>query len=107
MTVTALVNDVAIAACYHLCDEQDLIGPALDLIAGYHATTPLTTEEQDLLPDLILARLTARVVIPRWRALRFPDNEEYILRSAAMAAAHLDRLLEVPEGQFAERIRNA
>jgi hydroxylysine kinase len=105
MTVTALANDVAIAACYHLGqDGEDLIEPALDLIAGYHATTPLTAGELDLLPDLILARMTARVIIPRWRAVRFPDNQEYILRSAAMATAHLNRLLEVPDGQFAERI---
>ena len=60
-----------------------MLDPALDLIAGYHATTPLTTAELDLLPDLILARLTARVTIPRWRAVRFPGNQEYILRSTA------------------------
>ena len=107
MTVTALANDVAIAACYHLSYADDLLYPALDLIAGYHATTPLTPAELDLLPDLILARLTARVTIPRWRAVRFPGNEEYILRSTEMAWTHLNRLLTVPEGQFAERIHAA
>jgi hydroxylysine kinase len=104
MTVTALANDVAIAACYHLSDAEDLVKPALDLIAGYHAVTPLSTEEQALLPDLVLARLTARVIIPRWRALRFPGNEDYIMRSTAMATAHLDRLLAVSPAEFAERI---
>jgi hydroxylysine kinase len=103
MTVTALANDVAIAACYHL-EGQDLLAPALDLIGGYHATTPLTEAEQALLPELILARLTARVAIPRWRAVRFPDNQEYILRSASMAWSQLTALLAIPEGQFAERI---
>jgi hydroxylysine kinase len=107
MTVTALANDVAIAACYHLSYEDDVLYPALDLIAGYHATTPLTPAELDLLPDLILARLTARVTIPRWRAVRFPGNEEYILRSTEMAWTHLNRLLTVPAGQFAERIHAA
>jgi hydroxylysine kinase len=104
MTVTGLVNDVAIAACYHLGDDADVTGPSLDLIAGYHAITPLTEAELDLLPALIRARLIARVVIPRWRALRFPGNEQYILRSTAMAWEHLNRLLKVPDGQFAERI---
>jgi hydroxylysine kinase len=107
MTVTALANDVAIAACYHLSYEDDLLYPALELIAGYHATTPLTPAELDLLPDLILARLTARVTIPRWRAVRFPGNEEYILRSTQMAWTHLNRLLTVPDGEFAERIHAA
>lgn len=101
MTVTALANDVAIAACYHLSHGT---GPALDLIAGYHAVTPLTEAERDLLPNLILARLTARVIIPRWRALRFPGNQEYILRSTAMAWADLNRLLAVPAAELAERI---
>lgn len=104
MTVTALANDVAIAACYHLGDGEDLVGPVLDLIAGYQTVTPLATDEQALLQELILARLTARVIIPRWRALRFPGNEEYILRSTAMAWAHLNRLLAVPGGELAERI---
>jgi len=106
MTVTALANDVAVAACYHLTGE-DLLAPALDLIAGYQATTPLTEDERALLPDLILARLTARVAIPRWRAVRFPDNQEYILRSAAAARAQLTALLTVPDGEFAERIHAA
>jgi len=103
MTVTALANDVAIAACYHLAG-QDLLAPTLDLISGYHATTPLTEAEQALLPELVLARLTARVAIPRWRAVRFPDNQEYILRSASMAWSQLTALLAIPEGQFAQRI---
>jgi hydroxylysine kinase len=98
MTVTALANDVAVAACYHEPSQ------ALDLIGGYHARTPLTEAEQALLPDLILARLTARVAIPRWRAVRFPDNQEYILRSASAAWSQLTALLTVPEGEFASRI---
>jgi len=120
MTVTALVNDVAIAACYHITvtGEQGAAGggqpaggaepavaeAALDVIAGYHASTPLTDEELDLLPGLMLARLTARVAISRWRALRFPDNEDYLLRSTAMAWGQLNRLLAVPERELAERI---
>ena len=71
VTVTALVSDIAIAATYQLSDEPDLLAPALDLIAGYHATTPLTAGELDLLPDLILARIVARIVISEWRAERF------------------------------------
>jgi Ser/Thr protein kinase RdoA (MazF antagonist) len=109
MTVTALANDVAIAACYQLAgeDEADLVRPALDLIAGYHATTPLAAAEQDLLPGLILARLTARVVVSRWRVIRFPGNEEYIMRGTAMAWTQLNRLLAVPAEEFAERLHAA
>jgi hydroxylysine kinase len=106
MTVTALANDVAIAAAYQLSTASDLLGPALDLIAGYHAVTPLTSGEQDLLPDLIQARLVARVIISQWRGARFPENEEYILRSTPGAWAHLSRLRAIPAAQAAERVRS-
>jgi hydroxylysine kinase len=104
MTVTALANDVAIAASYQLSDETDPVGPALDLIGGYHARNPLTAAELDLLPELILARLVASVAIARWRAIQFPHNQAYILRSTPMSWARLNRLLAIPAGQLAERI---
>ena len=107
VTVTALVNDVAIAAAYQLSDEPDLLGPALDLIAGYHATTLLTAGELDLLPDLILARIVARIVISEWRAERFPDNHAYILRNTPRAWEHLHRWLAIPAEQIAARIQEA
>ena len=107
VTVTALVNDVAIAAAYQLSDEPDLLAPALDLIAGYHATTPLTAGELDLLPDLILARIVARIIISEWRAERFGDNRAYILRNTPRAWEHLHRWLDIPAGQTAARIQEA
>jgi Ser/Thr protein kinase RdoA (MazF antagonist) len=107
VTVTALVNDVAIAATYQLSDEGDLLGPALDLICGYHATTPLTAAELDLLPDLILARIVARIVISEWRAERFPENRTYVLRNTPRAWEHLHRWLSLPAGQIAARIQEA
>jgi len=107
VTVTALVNDVAIAATYQLSDEPDLLAPALDLIAGYHATTPLTDGELGLLPDLILARIVARIIISEWRAERFGDNRAYILRNTPRAWEHLHRWLDIPAGQTAARIKEA
>jgi hydroxylysine kinase len=104
VTVTALVNDVAIAAAYQLSDEPDLLAPALDLIAGYHATTPLTAAELYLLPDLILARIVARIIISEWRAERFPENRAYVLRNTPRAWEHLHRWLSTPAEQIAARI---
>jgi hydroxylysine kinase len=106
VTVTALVNDVAIAAAYQLSGE-DLIGPALDLISGYHATTPLTEEELNLLPELIRARILARIVISEWRATRFPENRTYILRNTPRAWEHLGRLQSIRADEITERIHRA
>jgi len=107
VTVTALVNDVAIAAAYQLSPEPDLLGPALDLISGYHATTPLTTAELDLLPDLIGARILARIVISEWRAARFGENRAYILRNTPRAWDHLGRLQAIRTDEITERIHRA
>jgi hydroxylysine kinase len=106
-TVTALVNDVAIGAANLLGDDADPYAPALDFIAGYHAVTPLTTGELGLLPDLILGRTVARIVISEWRAERFPENRAYVLRNTSRAWQHLDRLLSIPAEQIAVRIQEA
>ena len=109
VTVTALVNDVAIAAAYQLGgdDGSDLLTPALDLIAGYHAVTPLTADELALLPDLILGRVVARIIISEWRAERFPENRAYVLRNTPRAWLQLDRLLSIPGEETAARIQEA
>ncbi len=107
VTVTALVNDVAIAAADQLSLGPDLLRPALDLISGYHATTPLTTAELDLLPELIGARILARIVISEWRAARFGENRAYILRNTPRAWEHLSRLRAIPADEITERIHRA
>ncbi len=107
LTVTALVNDVAVAAANLLSAEADFFRPALDLISGYHATTPLTAGELDLLPELIMARILARLVISEWRAARFPENRAYILRNTPQARAHLSRLRTIEVDEITARIHDA
>jgi hydroxylysine kinase len=106
VTVTALVNDIAIAVANLIADD-DPLGPGLDLVAGYHAVTPLTAAELGLLPDLILGRVVARIIISEWRAERFPENREYVLRNTPRAWEQLDRLLSIPGEETAARIQEA
>jgi len=107
VTVTALVNDVAVAVANLLGDDADPFGPALDFIAGYHAVTPLAAAEVDLLPDLILGRVVARIIISEWRAERFPGNRAYVLRNTPRAWEHLHRLLSIRSEQSVARIKEA
>ena len=107
VTVTALINDVAIAVANLIADDDDPLGPGLDLIAGYHAVTPLTAAELGLLPDLILGRIVARIIISEWRAERFPENRGYVLRNTPRAWEQLDRLLSIGGEQIAARIQEA
>jgi Ser/Thr protein kinase RdoA (MazF antagonist) len=107
VTVTALINDVAIAVANLIADGDDPLGPGLDLVAGYHAVTPLTAAELGLLPDLILGRVVARIIISEWRAERFPGNRAYVLRNTPRAWEQLDRLLSIGGEQIAARIQEA
>ncbi len=107
VTVTALVNDVAVAAANLLAAESDMLGPAIDLISGYHAITSLTGSELDLLPDLMLARIVARLIISEWRAARFPENRAYILRNTPVARAQLSRLLTIGVDEITARVHDA
>ena len=107
LTVTALVNDVAVAAANLLGDGPDFLGPATDLISGYHAVTPLTAGELDLLPELMLGRILARLVISQWRAVRFPANRAYILRNTSRAHEQLSQLRAIGVDKITARVRDA
>lgn len=93
MLLAPRVADLAIAASYQmpLTDAPDAALAAM--LAGYESLLPLSAAERDLLPDLILARLTQRMVITAWRARLYPDNRVYILRSQATATALFSRMI--------------
>jgi hypothetical protein len=47
------------------------------------------------------------VVITGWRAVRYPENRDYILRHNAMSWAGLDRLSRVSREQGRDILRHA
>lgn len=99
------VNDVAVAATYHLSDGPDLLGPAIRLIAAFHATSPLSSEEISVLPLLMRARLLFRLAVPEWRTANHPENRTYLLRNFERASEQFGRLLSVPATEIEQRIR--
>ncbi|WP_372921881.1 phosphotransferase [Roseovarius sp.] len=86
MVNTHLVIDVAVAASY-LASEAEPLDAVTRMVAAYHAVTPLQKEEIVLLRDLIVARLVASITITTWRAARYPENADYILRNNGPAKA--------------------
>jgi Ser/Thr protein kinase RdoA (MazF antagonist)/3-hydroxyacyl-CoA dehydrogenase len=96
MCFSALANDVAVAAAYQLDDSDDPLAGAVDVIAGYDEVLPLTAEERELLGDLIRTRMVLRVIIPEWRAARFPDNRDYVLRNIELCWSQLRRVASGP-----------
>jgi Ser/Thr protein kinase RdoA (MazF antagonist) len=89
------VNDVAIAASYHLAAGDGSLTAAADLISGYHARNPLSETELDSLPLLIGARVAMTAAITSWRAELYPEKRDYILRNASLARSGLCALAAI------------
>jgi Ser/Thr protein kinase RdoA (MazF antagonist)/3-hydroxyacyl-CoA dehydrogenase len=104
MAFSALVNDVAVAAAYQLSDGDDPLAGAIDVIAGYDEVLPLTAEERHLVGDVIRTRMALRVIIPEWRAARFPDNRDYVLRNIEPCWRQLRRIAGGPLDELEARL---
>ena len=63
--------------------------------------------EFDLLPDLIATRLVMTVVISSWRAVRYPENRDYILRNNDAAWARLRRMTKLSRPQAMQQLQRA
>jgi Ser/Thr protein kinase RdoA (MazF antagonist) len=104
MVRAPLVNDLAIAACYHL--DVETIDAVADIVAGFHGVLPLLPEEVDLLIDLMSARLCAAVTITQWRAHANPDNSRYILKNTSIAWQGLECLARMDRAQASNTLRD-
>jgi Ser/Thr protein kinase RdoA (MazF antagonist) len=107
LTFTARVNDLAIAAAYQVADSDDPLAPPCELIAAYHAVTPLDPAELEILFDLMATRMVMTIVISSWRAVRHPENRNYILRNNRGAWARLLRIAKLSREQAMQQIQRA
>ena len=104
--------DVGVAACYQLGGRgqpggDDLLGPALDVVAGYHEIDPLDDRDLDLVAEFITARVVARIIVSQWNATREPGNTGYLLRRTPQAIEHFAALRPVPHDEIVRRLRAA
>ena len=100
--------DVGVAACYQLGaggPGRDLLAPALDVVAGYHAVDPLSAADLDLVAEFLLARVAARIIVSQSNAAREPANSGYLLRRTPQAVAQLAALRALPLDEIARRLR--
>ena len=99
MVHAPLINNLAVAAAYHPTDSGHPLAAMADVIRAYHAELPLQDDEIDLLFDLIATRMVLTVTISGWRAARYPENRDYILRNNRKAWAGLERLSSLPRDE--------
>lgn len=99
MVLTPLVNDLAVAASYHVRQGGHPLDGIAEMVGAYHAVAPLLPLEVDLLFDLIAARFATTVVITHWRAQCHPTNSAYILRNNPRAWLGLERFAGLPRAE--------
>ena len=107
LTSTARVNDLAITAAYQVADSDDPLAPACEMISAYHAVTPLDPIEFEILFDLMATRMVMTIVISSWRAIRYPDYRDYILRNNQAAWGRLKRIADISRAQARQQIQSA
>jgi Ser/Thr protein kinase RdoA (MazF antagonist) len=106
MVHTALINDVAVGASYHLMGgDGDPWQRIVEFVSAYHEVCPLEAVEIDLLYDLIAARCVITVAITGWRAKLHPENSAYILRNNARAWDSLTFLTGLSRSEAQRRLR--
>ncbi len=100
-----LIVDLAVASAYLLKDGPDALSDMLEFLAAYASVVPLTDAELSILYDLTLTRSTMTVLITHWRAARYPENRDYILRNETRARTRLEQLSASTPPDIAAELR--
>jgi len=104
MLHTAVVAELAIACAYLMLDRDDPLADAAHVIRGYHAVRPLTAVERELLPDFIIARLVASVLMSARGRHRDPGNS-YLQISEAPVWRLLERMTMSDRDRIHDAVR--
>lgn len=95
MCAAPRICDLAIAAAYIVLDHDHPERAVASLVAGYHAVTPLTAQELDLLWPLLHMRLAVSVINSTLMAQQTPDDP-YVTISQGPAWRFLESTTEDP-----------
>lgn len=95
MVYAPRVVELAVAASYQMNRYHEPIEILESMLHGFQRKIPLSLLEQQLILDLVLARLIQRIVITSWRADKFPANRDYILRSKLDAEGLFEELFKI------------
>jgi hydroxylysine kinase len=102
-----LIDDVAVAAAYHVWPGDDPLAGVAAFLRGYQSVLRLDDQEIELLCPLIGGRLAMTAAISSWRAKIHPGESAYILRNLPAAVRGLEQLLRLSPAQAAERLRTS
>lgn len=92
MLLTQRVIDPANLCAYLALDSSDPFTMSRIAAQKYITENPLTKEEKELLPFLVVGRNLVTILITNWRASLMPEQAERILRHEHMAYKVLQRI---------------
>ena len=95
MLHTITISELAIACAYAMLDVEEPQAAAAEVTAGYEEALPLDELERELLPDMIVARLCASLLLSAEARTAEPDDE--YLRVSERPIADLLTKLSRPE----------
>lgn len=101
------INELGTALAYLLADGEDPLIFIRPLLAALHPRFPLMDSELALLPELMAARMALTVTIASWRALREPENRDYIVRNVPAAVTGLRQLMRCPREALRQDLLSA
>jgi hydroxylysine kinase len=107
MVCAPLINEVAVASAYLLAASTAAMGTVPEFVAAYHSLNRLESAEIAALPLLIAVRHAVTIAITNWRAAKYPDNRDYILRNQQSAVAGLYKLFSLREDVVREQLLDA
>ncbi len=105
MVESHTVFELAIACAYVMLDQEDLLGAAGNVSAGYHEVFPLSDAEFDLLFDLMCMRLCVSVTVAASRSVEKETNT-YLAVTEMAAWDTLRRLIEVQPTRAMQALRD-
>ena len=106
MVYAPIACDLGVACAYHVLPGDHPLQTVGQYVAAFHSLRPLSEDELDALPALIVARHATTIVITSLRAVAYPENARYILRNRASAESGLSQLLSVSHAEAVDYLRS-
>jgi Ser/Thr protein kinase RdoA (MazF antagonist)/murein DD-endopeptidase MepM/ murein hydrolase activator NlpD len=85
------VTEIAVACAYAMIASSDPYAVAVKVVAGYHATSPLSADEVALIPDLIETRIAMSIAMAARQHAAKPEND-YLMISQTSFRQLIERL---------------
>jgi hydroxylysine kinase len=101
---TVTVADIAVSAASLVPHQSDPTAALASLAGGYHACHPLSSDEVEALPDLVLVRLVLSTLMIEYQLANAPHLAAAVAAERPGTLANLAAWLDVDPAQAAARI---